>query len=40
LGPRYAVNTDEVHINEETISQADVNDKAGVAAQVAASKEM
>jgi fatty acid desaturase len=40
LGPRHAVNTDEVHINEETISQADVNDKAGVAAQVAASKEM
>jgi hypothetical protein len=37
LGPKYAVNSDDVHINEETIAAADVNDKAGVAAQVEAS---
>ena len=38
LGPRYAVDSDEVHINEETIAAADINDREGVAAQVAASK--
>ena len=38
LGPKYAVATDDVHVNEETIANADVNDRAGVAAQVAASK--
>ncbi len=38
LGPKYAVNTDDVHINEETIAAADINDKAGVAAQVEASR--
>lgn len=40
LGPRHAVQSGDVHINEETIAAVDVNDKAGVAAQVAASKGM
>lgn len=38
LGPQFTARTDDIHINEETIAAADVNDKAGVAAQVAASK--
>jgi len=38
LGPKYAVNSKDVHINEETIAEADVNDKEGVAAQITASK--
>lgn len=38
LGPQHAVNTADVHVNEETVADADINDKAGVAAQVAASK--
>ncbi|MFY0615024.1 MAG: fatty acid desaturase [Hyphomicrobiaceae bacterium] len=40
LGPEYAVDSKEVHINEETIAAADVNDHKGVAEQVAASRKM
>jgi hypothetical protein len=39
LGPKYAVNTADVHINEETIAAADINDRAGIEAQVAASRQ-
>jgi len=39
LGPQYAASNADVHINEDTIAEADINDKAGVAAQVAASHE-
>ncbi len=39
LGPNYAVASDDVHINEETIAGAEINDQKGVDAQVAASRE-
>jgi len=39
LGPKYAVESGDVHINEETIAGASVNDKRGVAAHVEASRQ-
>jgi fatty acid desaturase len=38
LGPKHAVNSGEVHVNEETIAGASVNDKKGVSAHVEASR--
>ena len=38
LGPKYAVHSDEVHVNEETIAGASVNDKKGVSDHVEASR--
>jgi fatty acid desaturase len=39
LGPKYAADSGDVHVNEETIAGASVNDKRGVAAHVEASRQ-
>jgi hypothetical protein len=38
LGPRYAPTSREVHVDDATLELADVNDKAGVARQIALSR--